>query len=66
MGQKWYWLADKGLIDCDEYQLTIARFALIERLKVRIFLMAKGVDGGKEIRTPLSYRTEVKHDSHCS
>lgn len=53
---KWHWMSNQVSIPIpDEYALTAMRMLLIERLKVRMFLMAKVVDGGKEIRLPLNY-----------
>lgn len=39
----------------DEHQLAVVRMELLFILQKRMFLMAKVVDGGKEIRLPLNY-----------
>jgi len=38
-----------------EHQLAIVRMELLYLLRLRMFLRAKTVDGGKEIRIPLNY-----------
>ena len=50
MQNKWYWTSNYGLTPIpDEYTLTALRLMLIEKLRVRMLLMAKVFDGGQEI-----------------
>ena len=55
--KEWHWIIGPcyPIPIPDELLLTILRLMLIEKLKVRMFLMAKVFDGGKEIRVPLNY-----------
>ena len=43
----------------DEYVLPALRLLLIEKLKIRMLLMTKVFDGGKEIRCPIQSRKQM-------
>jgi hypothetical protein len=51
---KWYWKSSGVSMRIPRKDmLTVLRLMLIERLRIRMFLMAKVFDGGQEIRCPL-------------
>lgn len=54
--KEWHWISNQVSIPIpEEHILTAMRMLLIEKLKTRMFLMAKVFDGGNEIRTHLNY-----------